>query len=440
MERNDIKASFSYPLSCFETTNYINCFYLNSDEKLTISIFDKNFKTLKELILKENSDVSEEALVRKGTFLKDEISAYIYFVKEAIRPKLSIKYFIQDNEKGNSLNDLLNNIKSIKLDGDEELNNNFDKSDIMRVNENRFAFISTILTNDNFLILLFDLYNNDKSLCIRKFIFNLDGYNMNTTNLRLFNFHNFIGFSYCYGDKVSCSYRILNYANSTDYEKVEDLLNNLDSINPLNLAKNIYIENNIFGYKFIGTKIISIPDKELTGIILTKNKEKSEIRENDIIMKDSIIFSYIPNKEIIEGDYIIEFAAVVGEIDFENFNSQVVSTSTFGEQKNQEPFYSPLNFTGRYGHFIFNLKKRDDLNCHKNCYSCSKKGESDEEQNCITCIKDYYFIENTNNCFKDPNGYYLNEKNFIQIVIILVLIVNLKKETILICIVYLVEI
>ena len=96
-------------------------------------------------------------------------------------------------------------------------------------------------------------------------------------NLRLFNFRNFIGFSYCYGNKVSCCYRILNYGNTTDYEKVDDLLNNLDSINPLNLANNIHIENNLFGYKFIGTKIISIPDKDLTSLILTKKKMNQKL-------------------------------------------------------------------------------------------------------------------------------------------------------------------
>ena len=409
--RSDIKASFSYTLNCFETTDYINCFYLNLDSNLVISVFDQNFNTIIDSILEENPKAaSTDNLFRKGTFLKNEISAYIYFLNDAKRPKLMIKYFYEDNENGKSLKNLLKNIISIKLDGDEELNNNCDKSDILRLNENRFTFISSLLTNDNFLILLLDLYNNDKSLAVRKFIFNLDGYNMNR-NLRLFNFRNFIGFSYCYGDKVSCCYRILNYGNTTDYEKVEDLLNNLDSINPLNLANNIHIENNLFGYKFIGTKIISIPDKDLTGLLLTKNKNKSEIVENDILINDSIIISYISNKTITEGDYIIEFAAVVGEIDYENYNSQITSIAMYGELKYQDTFFYPLNYTGRHGYYNFNLRKKDDLNCHRNCNSCYKNGESDEVQNCITCINDYFFVENSNNCLKDPIGYYLNENN-----------------------------
>ena len=224
-------------------------------------------------------------------------------MKNANRPKLSIKYFYIDNENKKYLNNLLNNIKLIKLDGDEDLDNDCDKSDILRMYKNRFVFISTFKTNDNFLFLLFDLYNNDKSLAVRKYIFNLNGYNMNA-NLRLFNIRNFIGFSYCYGSDIRCSFRILNYANTTDYEKVDDLLNKMNSINPLNFANNIDIENNLFGYKFIGTKIISIPDKELTGLILTKNKNKSEIIENDILINDLINFSYISKKTITKGDYI----------------------------------------------------------------------------------------------------------------------------------------
>ena len=402
------RTSFSYTLSCFETTNYLNCFYLNSNDILAISIFDKSFTNLINSLIEENSDATTSNLFRKGIFLKNEISAYIYFLEDAKRPKLAIKYFYEDNENRYYLNNLLNNIVSIKLDGDEELSNNCDKSDILRVNENRFVFISTINSDNNFLILLFDLYNNDKSLAVRKYLFSSDEFSMNS-NLRLFKFRNFIGFSYCYGKKASCSYRILNYGNTTDYEKVDDFLNNLDSINPLNLANNIDIENNLFGYKFIGIKIISIPDKELTGLLLTKNINKSEIIENDILVNDSIIFSYISNKTITEGDYIIEFAAVVGEVDYENYNSQITSISIYGQYKNQELFFYPLNYTGRHGYYNFNLKQKDDLYCHRNCNSCYKNGESDDEQNCITCIDDYYFVENSKNCLKEPIGFYLNE-------------------------------
>ena len=409
--RSNIKAVFSYTLSCFETTDNINCFFVDENKKLSIIVLDENFNTICNSLLGEETKVNSDELFHKGIFLKNEISVYMYFIRDILRPKLSIKYLRKDND-GYNLYNLLNNINIIILYGPEDLDNDCDKNDIFRINENRFIFISSLPSNEYFLILLFDLYNNDKSLAIRKFLFNLDGYKMNK-NLRLFNYRNFVGFSYCYGNTENCAYRILNYGNTTDYEIEADILNNLEKINPLNLVNNINIENNLFGYQFIGIKIVSIPNKELTGLLLTKSKNKSEILENDILINDSIIFSFISNTEVTEGLYILEFAAVIGEIDYETFNSQTISTNFYGEQKNQESFFSPLNYTGRTGYYTFNITKKENLNCHRNCYSCNKNGESDYEQNCITCINGYYFIENSSNCFKDPIGYYLNEyKNY----------------------------
>ena len=89
--RSDIKTLFSNTLSCFETTDYINCFYLNLEKYLAISVFDQNFNTIIDSILEENSDTATtEDIFRKGIFLKNEISAYIYFLNDAIRPKLMI--------------------------------------------------------------------------------------------------------------------------------------------------------------------------------------------------------------------------------------------------------------------------------------------------------------------------------------------------------------
>ena len=101
----------------------------------------------------------------------------------------------------------------------------------------------------------------------------------------------------------------------------------------------------------------------------------------------------------------------MGEIDYENYNSQITSTAVYGEQKYQEPFFYPLNYTGRHGYFIFNLKNNENLQCYKNCYSCSKNGESEDEQNCLACIDEYHLVENTKNCLKSPIGYYLKENN-----------------------------
>ena len=156
---------------------------------------------------------------------------------------------------------------------------------------------------------LFDLYNNDKSIIIRKYILDLEGYNV-YSNLRLFLFKNFLGFSNCYSE-LNCSFKMLNYANTTDYEKIDDFLTKLDIFNPLNFGTNIEIENNIFDFELTDIKIISIPDKEKTRLSMVKTQNLEEIKNNDLLNKSLIIFSYIGNKEITNGDYIIEFAPIV---------------------------------------------------------------------------------------------------------------------------------
>ena len=56
----------------------------------------------------------------------------------------------------------------------------------------------------------------------------------------------------------------------------------------------------------------------------------------------------------------------------------------------------------------------DDHKFHKCYYSCERclMGEIDENnQNCLSCINNYYFEENTNNCYNltyKDKGYYLD--------------------------------
>ena len=245
---------------------------------------------------------------------------------------------------------------------------------------------------------------------IRKYLFDLKGKNTNS-NLRLFKFLGFIGFSSCYKkEKEQCSFNILSYGNTTDYSKVSDFLLKLDlnqNYNPLYLEENIVIENNLFGYEYVGTRIISVPDKDETGLFIMNSYNKKEIRINDTLYHNSIIFSYVANNSIKNGDYIIEFAPIVNEkSSLLNKNSNL--NKIIGVNKNQNSF--SRNYTGRHGQFIFNIKNHEDFYCHQNCNSCYKKSISDGDQFCAICQEHFYFIENTRNCFKDPFGYYLNEE------------------------------
>jgi len=396
---------------CFETTKYINCLNLVYSIKyyLKILIFDKDGEddrcngdcSIDNSILPYQSNI-----FRKGIYLKDEISAYIFFQNSGKKPILSIQNFAPGILKILTLSDIL----KTELNDVEDLDNNCDLNDIIRINENRFVFISTTTDRIKNIILLFDLYNGNKSLMMRKYLLNLQGRKTNT-NLRLFLFIGFIGFSSCFkNEKNQCSFSLLSYGNTTDYPKVDDFLMKLDlnqNYNPLNLEENIHIENNLFGYEYVGTRIISVPNKDETGLFIMNSQNKKEIKINDILYHNSIIFSYVANNTIIEGDYIIEFTPIVNEKS--SFLDKYSSLNKiYGTNKNQDSFSK--NYTGRHGQFIFNIENHDDFYCHQNCYSCFKKSISDDDQFCVICKESFYFIENTYNCFKDPFGYYLNNE------------------------------
>ena len=400
--------------TCFETTNYINCLYFTShllSYKFQVAIIDINSEDLLcygTCIIDTSSESYESNIFRKGIHLEDEICAYIFFPNSGTKPKFTIQNFVREKSTKNSYLSYIINL--IELSEVEDLDNNCDLNDIIRINSSRFAFISTTINRIKNIILLFDLYNDNNSLMMRIYSLNLEG-KKTSSNLRLFLFLGFIGFSSCYKkEKEQCSFSILSYGNTKDYSKVDDFLMKLDlnqNYNPLNLEENIAIENNLFGYEYVGTKIISVPDKNETGLFIMNFQNKKEIRINDTLYHNSIIFSYVANNTIIEGDYIIEFLTIVNEksssLDkYSNLNKII------GIHKTQNSFSK--NYTGRHGQFIFYITNHDDFYCHQNCYSCYKRRISDDEQFCAICQDYFYFIENTNNCFKDPYGYYLNEE------------------------------
>ena len=400
--------------TCFETTNYINCLYFTShllSYKFQVAIIDINSEDLLcygSCIIDTSSESYESNIFRKGIHLEDEICAYIFFPNSGTKPKFTIQNFVREKSTKNSYLSYIINL--IELSEVEDLDNNCDLNDIIRINSSRFAFISTTINRIKNIILLFDLYNDNNSLMMRIYSLNLEG-KKTSSNLRLFLFLGFIGFSSCYKkEKEQCSFSILSYGNTKDYSKVDDFLMKLDldqNYNPLNLEENIVIENNLFGYEYVGTKIISVPDKNETGLFIMNFQNKKEIRINDTLYHNSIIFSYVANNTIIEGDYIIEFVTIVNEksssLDkYSNLNKII------GTNKTQNSFSK--NYTGRHGQFIFNIKNHDNFYCHQNCYSCYKSSISDDKHFCVICQENFYFIESTNNCFKDPLGYYLNEE------------------------------
>ena len=401
---------FSNSISCLETTSCIICIYINYSGYMTISVYDKDLEQITRAVMENKVSSDDENNFKKGIFLRNETCAFMFFQNGDPKPILIITYLTYDSDNNEyKINFPIPNINSMYLNVPEESDNNCNLNDLIKIHDNRFSLLSTSSDKKRIIVYLFDLYNNDKNLKIRLYYMDLNGYNMNS-NLRAFLFRNYIGFNFCYGEEDNCAFRILSYANTIDYEKQDDFLIKLDTVNPLNLWTNIEIENNIFDYVLIGVKILSIPDIEKTRLSIKTLNDFKEIKANDLLINDSIIFSYIANKTITNGDYLIEFAPIVSEKSYEEFNLKPNKVYTVGDDADQESEFTSLTFMGRYGHFPFNLQHHSDFKCHGNCDLCYKSYVSDNEQYCLKCKENYYYIEDTENCFYEPIGYYFNEE------------------------------
>lgn len=116
---------FSTSLSCLKTTDYINCFYVNSLGYLTISIFDKQLDLKKDFQL-DNNRAYDETNFKKGIFLKNETYVYIFFENNGIIPLITINYVTYDSTNGYQLLYPNPEYGVLTLDIDINLDNNCD--------------------------------------------------------------------------------------------------------------------------------------------------------------------------------------------------------------------------------------------------------------------------------------------------------------------------
>jgi hypothetical protein len=88
-------------------------------------------------------------------------------------------------------------------------------------------------------------------------------------------------------------------------------------------------------------------------------------------------------------------------------------------ETDEKDFYSAQTYLGRPFEYNFEItggigkpeeeeeeEEVDDNGCYPSCESCYKNSKDDEDHQCKVCKTDYYFKENTNNCYKEINEYY----------------------------------
>ena len=108
------------------------------------------------------------------------------------------------------------------------------------------------------------------------------------------------------------------YANTTDDISYEEGTNYLIN-NKKNIKINDYIsgiENNLFGYEFVGVKILSLPDENKIAYFINPNNNNKKIILNEILINITSELKFIINNNPIKGNYALSFTGIVKELNF----------------------------------------------------------------------------------------------------------------------------
>ena len=268
-------------------------------------------------------------------------------------------------------------------------------------------------------------------------------------------------------------FSILSYINGTDSELIN--LQEGTSLKPKDYINKTNIENNVFGVEFYGIKIILLPNSNENGVFYISKEKNNTINENDILnSKDEIIFIYdYDDLKIGQTIYTIQMAGVVKEALYFQAINYSIYKQTYGNAF-AETFYHPEVFIGKTCFYNYTIPNKingrnvckdnckvcyyklclkcinnyildNNTNicrltipkegyyydenekyykkCYESCKTCLKgpkyitnNNNSDiEEMNCVQCNKDFYKLDNTNNCYhknNPPKYYFFNNEGF----------------------------
>ena len=168
--------------------------------------------------------------------------------------------------------------------------------------------------------------------------------------MRGFRLGNFLGVITNLFDSSSSSsfstatYMIFGYVNTTEPEGIDGKLKYGNADSKIVISQYINeIENNLFGYTFLGAKIISLPAEADSGYFIY-NITNNKIKKDDIVSRESEL-RFVLNNNFKVGTYEIQFQVVVKEPEYEYMNDicEEVLQYPEGNNVNEKDFYEPTN-------------------------------------------------------------------------------------------------
>ena len=433
--KNSELAVFStYIVSCFQTSNEIECLLRDQERKLIVAIYGNDLAYPKSIELNNNNNnYMVTSLFSKCIHLTGRVGAFVYYLDDDSSPKLDIKEYDGSNS--------LTNYISISFPIDINKNNkyllfsDFNKNDLVKLNEKRFAFIAQT-NEDNFsyniILFIFTIYDTDVENAIYKIPFYNFYHLLPKDGLRGFSLNEMFGIGFTSenttDNNIKTYFMLFSYPNSTDqYNSTRFIIcsNNADEfieIPASNLFKNFSITNNIFGLEIKEIEISDLPDST-TGLSFAKvasDDSASTLEKTNRLTKNDKI--KITASKNLNEYYSIKYYGIASEpTDYAEYKSY--SDEIYNGRENN---YSPNKYKTRETNYQFRIIYVEEgaysygYCCHSKCINCDYLG-SDNANMCTKCNDGTYFKASEylyqypliNNCYNfdstTDKGYYLNK-------------------------------
>ena len=400
--------------SCFETElKKIACFYQATNDKYRIVAFNEtatlNSETQGYTTFSKVSSNDEKKFF-KAIHLKKEIGIFIFYNSSNDNyPIVSLKKCAYED---NQFSDYKNygEIKVNKM----SFNSHAMTNDIIKLNDNKFCFISTSSNKQSLIIVIFNIYDNDNYMTIRYYSYDMyEKYGIIFfKDLRAFSFNNYLSVAFSHCPNTNCaadddehysSLIIFNFPNNTN-DEYADLLdysyytnNHFDNYSfIIGQNMNCNIENNIFGYSCKGIKIINYPENTK---LFYKNNGNILERNSFLIENENLSLIFNENDEYREMNYTIEYAFVAIEPEYSHINDYIsFIDNDYGNNQLENEGYQQMEYIGRS--VYFNLTINEDIisNCNDKCLLCYKR----DINYCVICKYNYTFSNNEKKCFANP--------------------------------------
>ena len=407
--------------SCFQTEKQIiMCFFLTIEQKYIINAYDLDLN-LKKSITLPDTKLHFEQTFYKCFHLKSEIGVFSYFeFFEGKNPDyFPVIIFKEFYENTTGINIIDYKIQKIIID---KINTLYDPfillNDLIKIDNNKLCFVSTNKNGKNKLyIILINLFR-EKYYKVRYYIIDLlslYGYSVHM-ELEAHKYNNFISLAFSFKNdyiekcdnysnfwKTCVTLLIFSYPNSTDNDFILDnyLYNNLtQNYIEYNLEEKTRIENNIFGYEFLGIKIKDLINCEYLFIITNFHK-KSIYSNYNLTKNESIKFKLNANcNEYNAFICNLQYAYKISESNLTEYDNYPNIIDGFNETELSD--FQKEEYIGRLTYFNIILQKNLTTKCNdENCILC----ELNKTDHCLEYKYNFNYSEKEEKiCFDNYIG------------------------------------